>query len=140
MPGGTFTVSASETFSNVLLMASGPRLRFGTDEQDVSKAGEKKWELTCAVTFRAENGMRAQSEVIQLTCTGGAADPAASIAPGTPVELLGFRVGISTPEQRTNERGSRIVGGKPWFQCSGVRPASPGSNGRPLAAAGAKSE
>jgi hypothetical protein len=37
-----------------------------------------------------------------------------------------MRVGWSAPEQRDNGRGTRIVGGKPWYQAVGIRPAMNG--------------
>jgi hypothetical protein len=115
---GTYAIDTGQTFSTVILMGSAPRLKFGTTEQDVSANGEKKWELQTAVTFHAQHGMRPVSEVITVVVTGPPADPAAQIPPGSQVELAGFRVGISTPEHREN---GRIMGGRPWYQASGVR-------------------
>lgn len=118
----TLAVDTRNTFQTALLMASGPKLEYGTGAQAVSAQGIPKWELSVAVTYLAEPGMRAQSEVLAVTVTTQA-NPAENIAPGTQVEFDGLRVGISAPEQRDNGRGSRIVGGKPWFQASGLRPA-----------------
>jgi hypothetical protein len=122
MPG-TFVVSANETFAILLLMASGPKLEFGTDSQAVSKTGEKKWDLQIAATWRPENGMRPVSEVINVSITGPAADPAGSLTAGTAIELESFRVGVSSPEMRDVGRGPRVSGGKAWYQASGVRAA-----------------
>src|SRR5436190_4282955 len=115
---GTYAIDTRSTFSTVILMGSGPRMKFGTPEQDVSANGEKKWELQAAVTFHPQHGMRPVSEVITVVLTGPPADPATGIAPGSPVELDGFKVGISPPEHRDN---GRIMGGRPWYQASGVR-------------------
>jgi hypothetical protein len=115
MPG-TFVVDTRSTFAAALLMASGPKIKFQSTEQDVSTNGERKWEVQAALTWNAEPGMRPVAEVISITMFGGA-DPAANIPPGSPVEFDGFRVGISAPER--TERGVR--GGKPWYQASGVR-------------------
>lgn len=122
MPG-TFVISPAETFSALLLMSSGAKTEFGTSEQAVSAAGEKKWEAQVAATWRQEPaalaaGRRPVAEVITVTITGGATDPAAGIAPGSPVELDGFRVGVSTPEK--TERGG-LRGGKPWYSATAIR-------------------
>lgn len=121
MPG-TFVVSTRETFTGALLMASGPKLRFQTTEQDVSATGERKWEIQTVLSWAAEYGMSPVVEVVKVTMVGGT-NPAEGITPGTAVEFDGFRVGISSPER--TEKGVR--GGRPWYQASGVRAV----NGRP---------
>jgi len=120
MPG-TYTIDTAATFTAAIFMSGGPKMRFGESVQDVSASGERKWEAQLAVTFRQENpAIKAVSEVISVTITGPATDPSAGVMPGSLVELAGFRVGISTPEKRENGRG--IMGGKPWYQASGIRP------------------
>ena len=125
MPG-TFVVQADRTFSTMLLMASAPKMKFQTTEQDVSAAGERKWEIQVAAAWYPEYDMRPVSEVISVTLTGGT-DPAGDITPGSPVEFDTLRVGIS-PVERT-DRGVR--GGKAYYQASGIRVASVSSL-RPL--------
>ena len=67
MPG-TLTIDAAATFQAVLLMASGPKLKFGSTEQDISARGERKWDVQAAVTYRPTfDGQRLQSEVIGIT-------------------------------------------------------------------------
>jgi hypothetical protein len=115
MPG-TFVVSTRETFSAALLMASGPKLKFQTTEQDISATGERKWEIQAVLTWLAEYGMSPVVEVVKVTMVGGT-NPAEGIPAGSPVEFDGFRVGISSPER--TEKGVR--GGKPWYQAQAVR-------------------
>ena len=69
MPG-TLTIDTTATFQAVLLMASGPKLKFGSTEQDISARGERKWDVQAAVTYHAEPGMKPVSEVIAVTVTG----------------------------------------------------------------------
>ena len=116
---GTYVVDLRQTFSSAFLMSAGAKTKFGSNEQDISQSGERKWSVEAAVTFHS-NGMKASSEVISVTITGPASDPAAAIPPGSPVEFEGFRIGFSAPERA----GDRIRGGKPWFQASGVRPVN----------------
>ena len=117
MPG-TLTIDITATFQAVLLMASGPKLKFGSTEQDISARGERKWDVQAAVTYHAEVGLKPVSEVIAVTVTGPATDPCASIAPGTPIVFDKMRVGFSPPEARENGRGIR--GGRPWYQATDV--------------------
>jgi len=90
--------------------------------------GERKWEVQAAVTYHAEPGLRAVSEVIAVTVTGPAADPCASIPPGTPIIFDKMRVGFSPPEARENVRGIR--GGRPWYQAADVRQDRPSRSGK----------
>jgi len=117
MPG-TLTIDKAATFQAVLLMASGPKLKFGSTEQDISARGERKWDVQAAVTYHAEPGLKPVSEVISVTVTGPANDPCVSIAPGTPIVFDKMRVGFSVPEARENGRGIR--GGRPWYQATNV--------------------
>jgi hypothetical protein len=129
MPG-IIVVSQQETFAaRPIVMTVGPKLKFGTEDQDVSRDGEKKWIVQAAVTYVPQFGMKPVAEVIEVTVTGE--DPSGSIPPGTPVDFQRLQVGLSAPEQRERkEGGTRIVGGKLWFTAAGVRPA----NSRPAAA------
>ena len=129
MPG-TMRIDEAATFAACLLMAAGPKTEFGTDTQAISKTGERKWAVQAAVTYHPEYGMAAQSEVIQVTVTGGT-DPALVLQPGTPVTFDGLRVGFSAPERG---QGDRIRGGRPWFQASGVRAVHGQRNAEPKAA------
>ena len=125
MPG-TLTIDTGATFQTVLLMASGPKLKFGSTEQDISARGERKWDVQAAVTYHAEPGMKAISEVIAVTVTGPGTDPCASIPAGTSIVFDRLRVGFSVPEAR--EKRPR----DPWRPSlvSGRRRA-PGSPGPP---------
>ena len=123
MPG-TYMIDNSRTFSTMILMSSGPRLAYGTQDQEITQNGEKRWvaELACS-HHPAVPGQRAISEVISVTITGPPSDPGASIPQGSAVEMVDLRMGIMAPEQ--GERGIR--GGKPYFAASGIRAV----NGRP---------
>jgi hypothetical protein len=132
MPG-TLTIDMPATFQAVLLMASGPKLKFGSTEQDISARGERKWDVQAAVTFHAEPGMKPVSEVIGVTVTGPGTDPCASVAPGSPIVFDKMRVGFSVPEARENGRGIR--GGRPWYQAANVLQAQQSRPGKTEAAA-----
>jgi len=122
MPG-TLTIDTAATFQAVLLMASGPKLKFGSTEQDISARGERKWDVQAAVTFHAEPGLKPVSEVIAVTVTGPATDPCAGLQSGTAIVFDRLRVGFSVPEARENGRGIR--GGRPWYQAGDVHQAHP---------------
>lgn len=120
MPG-TLTIDAGRTFATMLLMGITQKMKFGTEDPDITASGEKRWTAEVAVTYLAEPGMRATSEVISVTVTGGD-HLAASIAPGTPVEFTDLRCGVSAPEKREN---GRISGGRLYWMSSGIRALRP---------------
>jgi hypothetical protein len=112
---GTLTVNAKQTFAAMLLMSAEQKTKFGTDQPDISRNGEKKWTVQLAVTYLAEEGMRPVSEVISVTVTGG---DSITIPPGSAVEFDAIRAGVSSPEKRDN---GRIAGGKLYWMASGLR-------------------
>lgn len=119
MPGNsTYTIDAAQTFSTVILMGCVPRTKFQSTEQETDAQGTLKWTVGAAVTFHPQNGMVAQSEVVNVT-VASAANPCDGIAPGTPVTLEGFRVGVSPPELKDG----KLRGGRPWYQASAVKSA-----------------
>jgi hypothetical protein len=114
----TFAIDTGRTFAAPpLFMASGPKMRYQTTEQDVSTTGERKWEVQAAATWHADPGQRPFSDLIRVTVLGGA-DPGAGLPPGTPVEFDQLRVGVMTAEAGEN---GRVRGGKPFYQAAGVR-------------------
>lgn len=116
---GTYMIDSQATFQAAILMATGPRVKYGSNgEQDITMNGERKWSAEVAVTFAAEAGRAPVSEVISVLLVGQ--DPGQVVQPGTPVAFDGLRVGVSSPEKRDN---GRVSGGKAWFSASAIRPA-----------------
>jgi hypothetical protein len=135
MPG-MITVDQQATFSTPpLVMSVGPRLKFGTDQQDITRNGERKWSVQVAVSYFADYGMRPVAEVIEVGLTGE--DPGTVVQPGTAVQFDRLRAGVSAPE-KTDE--GRVRGGRIYWQADAVRPFSAANgNGRPVPA-GAKAD
>lgn len=132
MPG-TIHVDQQATFSSPpLVMAVGPKLRFGSTDQDINRDGQRKWVIQAAVSYFPEYG-RSHAEVIEVGLVGEAPE----VQPGMPVAFDRLRVGFSAPEM--NNESGRIRGGKPFWQADAVRPFSGSGNGRPVTA-GAKAE
>ena len=123
---GTITVNTKQTFAAMLLISATQKTKFGTDEPDITKSGERKYAVEVAVSYLAEEGRRPISEVISVGVIGG---DLPTIPPGTPVEWDVLRAGVSSPERKENGRG--IQGGKLWWQGSGLRPVqAPAQNFR----------
>ena len=120
MPSTLGEIDTRHTFERAILMAIGPKLEYGTGAQATSAQGVPKWEARSPSPTWPTPGC-AHSPRSSPSPAPRPRTPAKDIAPGTSVEFDGLRVGISAPEQRSNDRG--IVGGKPWFQATGLRPS-----------------
>jgi hypothetical protein len=122
MPG-TLAIDAPNTFEAALLMASGPKPKFGagTGEVSTNAAGVPQYQLQVAVTYLPGPSGRKVSEVISVT-VAASQDPARDIAPGTPIMFDGLRCGVTEPEARDN---GKVRGGRVWFTAAGIRPAVP---------------
>ena len=70
------------------------------------------------MTYVAEPGMKAVSEVISVTVTGPATDPCGSITPGTPIVFDKMRVGYPTSTLAGPTPGS--TGSSPALALEGV--------------------
>jgi hypothetical protein len=133
VPGATVVIDQQQTFAGPpIALSVGPKLEFGSDSQQITKNGERRWVIQVACTYTADPGMKAAAEVIEVTITGE--DPSVSIAPGATVEFNVLRQGISAPERR----GDRVIGGKAWYSAQGVRALNGTPNGRVAATAGAE--
>ena len=134
------TIDSPATFSAMLLLSAGVKTKFGTDEPDISRDGERKFSVQVACTYVSEfPGMKAQSEVLDVTVTGGT-DPSLSIQPGMSVTFDRLRAGVSTPEMSDNGRGPRVRGGRLYWMAAGVRAVHGAQNGQSLPVKAAKSD
>ena len=122
MPG-TLIVDAA-TFTSAIVMATAPKLVFGTDRPDVTNSGEKKWSAQVAVSYAADQyGIVSPAEVLSVSIVGE--DPGVACPPGTQVQFDGLRAGVSAPEQRERKdgNGTRVVGGKLFYSAKAIKPA-----------------
>lgn len=115
MPG-TLTVNIPQTFSRMLLLGAAQKMDYDNpDVPDLTRDGQAKYEIQVAVTYLAEAGRKAISEVISVGIIGG---DLPTIDPGTQVEFGTLRVGVSAPTSRGKDR---ISGGRMWFSGDGLR-------------------
>jgi hypothetical protein len=114
----TITVDQAATFAAQLLMASGRKVKYGSQGEVATNAqGVPQWTCDVAVTYRVKPGERVSSEVLTVTITRDA-DPFTGIAPGSMVQFDGLRAGLSAPESTDS---GRIRGGRLWWQADGLQ-------------------
>jgi hypothetical protein len=117
-----FHVDQARTFSMVMFLSSSPKTVFGNnDKQDETKDGIPKWEVQVVASFQGFGG-KTENEILKVGIASSS-DPGAAVGGPAPVELVGFRVGVSPAEKRTDRNGNeKIVGGTAWYQADEIRP------------------
>lgn len=126
-----FKVDQAATFANMILLSSAPKLKFGSDvDQECTKDGTPKWEIQLAAGF-SQFG-KIQNEVLKVG-VAAAKDPADGIQPYSPVELVGFELGVM---EKTGKSGE-IVGVQVWYRAEQLR-STAATSAPPAAAKSAK--
>jgi hypothetical protein len=115
-----FYVDQAKSFNMLMFLSSSPKTVFGNnDKQDTTKDGVPKWEVQVVATFQQFG--RVENEILKIGIASHQ-DPAQTLGGPQPVELVGFRVGVSPAEKRTDRNGNeKIVGGTAWYQADEVR-------------------
>lgn len=124
-----FKIDQAATFAGVVFLSCEPKTKFGSDQQDTLKDGTPKWQLQVLGAFH--NFGRQQNEVINVGVAAHS-DPAAALQPYTPVELVGFEVGVMERTKRNPETGEeKVIGVTVWYRAESVRStAATGSKGK----------
>lgn len=113
-----FKVDQAATFANVILLSSAPKLKFGSDvDQECTKEGVPKWEVQVAAGFHQFG--KITNEVLKIGIAA-AKDPADGLTPYSPVELVGFEVGVM---EKTGKDG-QITGAQTWYRAEAIRPTA----------------
>lgn len=117
----TFVVDQAATFSAVAFLEANPKMVFGKQgEQDMTADGTPKWEVQLVAGFKQFG--RSSHEVIKVGVSSHSF-PGEGLAPYTPVQVVGFTVGVTPPEVRKDSQGrEKLVGGSTWFRAEEIRP------------------
>lgn len=127
-----FTVEQAATFNVVMLMAVEPKLKFGSQtEQETTNDGLGKWEAHLSAGFKAFG--KTEYCMIKVGLVGEK-NPGDGLAPGTPVELVGFQIGVMDKYVKDKESGqSKPVGAQVWYRADQLRSiaaTAPATGGR----------
>jgi hypothetical protein len=121
--GMTFTIDQKLTFSAAVLISSGPKFKFQSDQQDTTNSGVKRWECIVSVVGISDNGMPPGNDNLSVGINAEH-DPFTGLSQGALVTFDNLRVGHSTAEIKEKGGRTRVAGGKPWFTANGIRAAS----------------
>jgi len=129
-----FKIDQAQTFESVMFLGCEPKTAFGDPyRQETTKDGQAKYTAQLAARFRQFG--RTVNELINVGLVGDT-DPCEGMTPGTPVELVGFEIGVM--EKRN--RDGQVTGVQVWYRCQEIRPiAATGADRKQRAVSGAGS-
>lgn len=115
-----FKIDQAATFAGVAFLAAEPQMKFGdATAQECMKDGTPKWKIQVVAGFRDQFG-KIQNEVLKIG-VASAANPGADLAPYTPVELVGFEVGVMEKTKKDREGNEKIIGVSVWYRATEIR-------------------
>lgn len=116
----TFKVDQAATFKGLAFNTSSPKMTFGTQNQETASDGTPKWEVQVTAMFEGFQG-KMETEILKVG-VNSYKDPGEGMNPFTPIELVGFEVGVMDKTVRDRETGqSKIMGAQVWYRASEVR-------------------
>lgn len=129
-----FAIDQAATFESLLFLSCEPKTAFGDSfRQETTKDGLPKWEAQLVARFRQFG--RATNEIIKVGLTSER-PPAGDLAPATPVELVGFEIGVMDKK----DRNGNVTGAQVWYRCQDLRALSGSGSRRGGGAAAPQSE
>lgn len=115
-----FKIDQAATFAGIAFLACEPKLKFGSQtDQECMKDGTPKWNVQVVAGFRDQFG-KIQNEVLKIG-VASAKNPGTGVNPYTPVELVGFEVGVMEKTKRDQDGNEKVIGVQVWYRASGIR-------------------
>lgn len=117
-----FKIDQAATFGSVILLSSEPKMGFRSTEQERTKDGVPRWEVQLVAGFRQFD--KIVNEVIKVNVSAYQ-NPGESVTPYTPVELVGFEIGVMARERRNRDTGQmEQIGINVWYRAEEIRSTS----------------
>lgn len=118
----TFMVDQEQTFSGMAALSAERKMRFGTDEPDLTPDQVQKWAVQVVAGFVDGFG-RSQNEVMNVS-VASKANPLDGVGQFTPVRLKGLQVGVM---DRKDKNGN-VMGAQVWYRAEAVESAMPSNS------------
>jgi hypothetical protein len=116
-------IDQSRTFAGLVFLSCQPKTKFGSTEQEMTKDGRGKYELeVLGAVYQPFGGTK--NEVMKVGIAAST-DPAAGIAPFSPIELGDFEIGVMEKTKRNPDGTERVIGVNVWFRASEIKMAGP---------------
>ena len=131
----TFKVDQAATFKGLAFNTSAPKMQFGTQNQETDPNGIGKWEVQVTAMSEGFQG-KIETEVLKVGVVS-ATDPGEGLMPFTPVQLVGFEIGVMDKTTRDRNTGeTKVIGAQVWYRAQEVRPI----NAAPTSGRGSKAD
>lgn len=104
----TYKIDQAATFAGVALLSVGPKAAFGSTEQNRTSEGVPTWEAQLVAGFHQFG--KINNEILKVGVVAYT-NPGDGLAPYTPVELVGFEVGV----MEKKDRDGQVVGVQVWY-------------------------
>jgi hypothetical protein len=114
-----FKIDQASTFQGLGYLSCEPKRAFGSQEQEKAKDGTPKWTVEVVAGFR-DNFGKVSNEVLKVSVLSHR-DPCDGMAMYTPIQLLGFEVGVMERTKRNPGGEERVIGVQVWFRAEAVR-------------------
>ena len=113
----TYKIDQAATFAGVVLLSVEPKVAFGSTEQDRTGDGVPKWEAQLVAGFHQFG--KISNEILKVGVVAHT-NPGDGLAPYTPVELVGFEVGV----MERKSRDGQVIGVQVWYRAEQLRAIS----------------
>ncbi len=124
-----FKIDQTATFAGLVFLSCEPKTEMGSDRQATTKDKTPKWEVQVLGAARDSFG-KTNNEVIKVGIASHH-NPAEGLAPFTPVQLVGFEVGVMEKTKKLPDGTEKQIGVTVWFRAAQIRDvaATPVANG-----------
>ena len=119
----TYKIDQAATFAGVVLLSVEPKVAFVSTEQDRTGDGVPKWEAQLVAGFHQFG--KISNEILKVGVVAHT-NPGDGLAPYTPVELVGFEVGV----MERKSRDGQVIGVQVWYRAESIEPIGAVPNGR----------
>lgn len=114
-----FTVEQAATFNTVMLMAVEPKLAFKSEHQEMTRDNLGKWDVHVSAGFKVFG--KTEYTMLKISVVAEK-NPGEGITPGTPVDLVGLKVGVRDKVIKDKDTGeSKAVGAQVWYRADELR-------------------
>jgi hypothetical protein len=115
----SFVIDQAATFAAVAFLSAEPKMVFGEQgRQDTGRDGVPRWTVEVVAAFRQFD--KITNEVLKVNLASHK-NPAEGLDMYTPIQMIGFVVGVTPPEERTDKDGrKKVVGGTAWYRAERI--------------------
>jgi hypothetical protein len=117
-------IDQTGTFAGLVYLSCQPKTAFGSDVQETTNDGRKKW--TVEVLGAVYQGFGGTANEVVKVGMASYEDPCKGLKAFTAVELGDFEIGVMEKTKKDKQTGKEtVVGFNVWFRASEIKLAAP---------------